>query len=220
MSYEKTSLNFQGYPENEMIKRSELFYQQMKQRRTVRHFSDQEIPQAIIENCLLAAGTAPNGANLQPWHFSVVKSPEVKKEIRLAAEEEEKAFYEQRAPDEWLSALAPLGTDEHKPFLETAPYLIVIFAQSYGFHDSGEKKKHYYVQESVGIATGMLITALHNAGLATLTHTPSPMNFLQKILKRPNNERPYLILVTGYPADDTQVPKITKKELKDIATFI
>lgn len=166
------------------------------------------------------AGTAPNGANMQPWHFVIVSDPAIKRQIRLAAEAEEQEFYQNRAPAEWLAALAPLGTDAHKPFLETAPYLITIFAQSYGLLPDGRKVKHYYAQESVGIATGFLIAALHYAGLATLTHTPSPMNFLNDILGRPANERPFLLLVVGYPAANAQVPDIRKKPLAEIATFL
>ena len=170
--------------------------------------------------CILAAGTAPNGAHRQPWRFVAVSDPEIKRAIRVAAEEEEKAFYEGRAPDDWLEALAPLGTDENKPFLEAAPYLIVVFAESYAVEEGGEKSKNYYVTESVGIATGMLITAIHMAGLVSLTHTPSPMGFLSEILGRPENERPFLILVVGYPAPDTTVPELHRKSLEEIATFI
>ena len=202
----------------EMRQHAEAFYAEIKQRRTVRDFSDQPVDRTVIEQCLLAAGTAPNGANLQPWHFSVIESPEMKQQIRKAAEAEEQAFYEGRAPEEWLEAIAPLGTNAEKPFLETAPYLIAIFAQAYGMQD-GQKVKHYYVNESVGIATGMLITALHHCGLATLTHTPSPMKFLNQLLDRPANERPFLLLVVGHPADDAQVPAITKKSLSEIAQF-
>lgn len=202
-----------------MRRRANEFYDEIKQRRTVREFSDRPVPIEVIETALLAAGTAPNGANHQPWHFAVVSNPEIKKEIREAAEIEEREFYTNRAPQEWLDALAALGTDEHKPFLEIAPYLIVIFSQSFEMTEDGKKIKNYYVQESVGIATGFLITALHHAGLATLTHTPSPMGFLNKILNRPSNERPYLVLVVGYPAEDALVPDITKKPLDDIATF-
>jgi nitroreductase len=169
---------------------------------------------------LLAAGTAPSGANLQPWHFVVVSDSAIKHRIRVEAEKEEHEFYTSRAPQEWLDALAPLGTDENKPFLETAPYLIVIFAQSYGVLADGRRVKNYYVQESVGIATGMLITAIHNAGLVSLTHTPSPMGFLNEILGRPANEKPFLILVVGYPAEDAVVPDIGKKSLEEIATFL
>jgi iodotyrosine deiodinase len=204
---------------DELIERSQSFYKMIRNRRTVRDFSDQPVPRKVIEECLKAAGTAPNGANKQPWHFTVVESAEVKRKIREAAEEEEKAFYNERAPQDWLEDLEHLGTDEHKPFLETAPYLIAIFSQSYGMDDEGQKEKHYYVKESVGIATGLLITALHYAGLATLTHTPSPMKFLNEILDRPSNERPFLLLVVGYPAEDAEVPDITKKPLDEIADF-
>lgn len=212
-------LEFEELPVEEMRRRAADFYAQMKRRRTVRDFSDRPVPRDVIEACLLAAGTAPNGANMQPWHFVVVSDPAIKQQIREAAEAEEREFYERRATDEWLAALAPLGTDASKPFLETAPYLIAIFAQSYGIGPGGAKIKHYYVQESVGIATGLLITALHLAGLATLTHTPSPMNFLNEILERPGNERPFLLLVVGYPAANAQVPAISKKPLTEIVTF-
>lgn len=211
---------YKEYSPEEMKERAESFRANMQRRRTVREFSDRTVPREIIENCLLAAGTAPNGANKQPWHFVAVSSPELKKEIRIGAEEEEHDFYNNRAPEDWLEDLIPFGTDEHKPFLETAPYLIAIFSQSFGLDDEGNKVKHYYVKESVGIATGMLITALHNAGLATLTHTPSPMGFLNKILDRPNNEKPFLLLVVGYPAEGVEVPDITKKTIEEISTFI
>ncbi|MCH8954547.1 nitroreductase family protein [candidate division KSB1 bacterium] len=203
-----------------MQKRATDFYEDIKRRRTVRDFSDRPVPKEIIEKCLLAAGTAPNGANKQPWYFVVVTDPEIKKKIREAAEKEEEAFYSGRAPDAWLEALAPLGTDASKPFLETAPYLIVIFAQSHELTTDNIKSKNYYVQESVGIATGILVTAIHHAGLVSLTHTPSPMGFLGKILKRPANERAYLILVVGYPEENARVPDISKKSLEEIATFI
>lgn len=205
-----------------MQQRAQAFYAEMRRRRTVREFSNRPVPRALIESCLLAAGTAPNGANLQPWHFVAVADLDVKRQIRVAAEVEEREFYSGRAPQEWIDALAPLGTDPNKPFLETAPYLIVIFGQSYGLLPDGRKVKHYYVQESVGIATGMLITALHHAGLATLTHTPNPMGFLNDLLGRPANERPFLILVAGYPAEDARVPAhaLKKKPLNEIATFV
>ena len=206
------------YSESEMLQRATSFYDQIRQRRTVRDYSDKPVPREIIDKCILAAGTAPNGANLQPWHFAVVSSPEIKSKIREAAEEEEREFYNGRAPDEWLQALAPLGTDEHKPFLEIAPYLIVIFSKSHEIDSEGNRVKNYYANESVGIATGMLITALHHCGLATLTHTPSPMKFLNQILNRPPNERPFLVLVAGYPADDAKVPDITKKPLEEITS--
>lgn len=212
--------DYKEYPVEKMRRRARSFYKDMKRRRTVRNFSDRPVPREIIEDCLKTAGTAPNGANKQPWHFTVVSDPEVKKKIREAAEEEEREFYENRATDEWLEALAPLGTDANKPFLEDAPYLIAIFSQSYGIKENGDKETFYYVKESVGIATGMLITAIHNAGLASLTHTPSPMGFLNKILDRPENERPFLLLVVGYPEKDVEVPDIEKKTLDEIATFI
>lgn len=211
---------YQEYPQDEMRQRAGDFYADVKRRRTVRDYSGRPVPREIIEDCLRAAGTAPNGANMQPWHFVVVSDSDIKRRIREAAEEEERNFYNERAPEEWLEALAPLGTDWRKPFLESAPYLIAIFAQSYGLTESGKKVKNYYVQESVGIATGILITALHHAGLVTLTHTPSPMGFLSKILGRPSNERPYLLLVVGYPEKDAKVPIISKKALKEIASFV
>lgn len=211
---------YREYPVDEMRERAQSFYEDMKRRRTVRDFSDRSVPREIIEDCIKTAGTAPNGANKQPWHFAVVSDPEVKKEIRAAAEEEEQEFYERRATEEWLEALAPLGTDASKPFLEEAPYLIAIFSESYGIKENGEKETHYYVKESVGIATGMLITAIHNAGLASLTHTPSPMGFLNEILGRPENERPFLLLVVGYPKENVEVPDISKKSLDEMASFI
>lgn len=205
--------------DEQMLKRSESFLDQIRKRRTVRDFSDDPVPLEVIQNCLLAAGTAPNGANLQPWHFAVVSSPNIKRQIRQEAEKEEQEFYEHRAPQQWLEALAPLGTDANKPFLETAPYLIVIFGESYSRGPDGQRVKNYYVNESVGIATGILITALHLSGLATLTHTPSPMKFLNRILDRPDNERPFLILVVGFPGPNAHVPRISKKELNEIASF-
>lgn len=211
---------FHYFTVEEMNKRAADFYLEMKRRRTIRHFSNSPVPLEIIENCLKAAGTAPSGANLQPWHFVIVQDSATKRQIRIAAEKEEQEFYEQRAPKEWLEALEPLGTDANKPFIESAPYLIAIFVQSYGLTDAGNKIKHYYATESVGIATGILITALHHSGLATLTHTPSPMNFLNNILSRPTNERPFLLLVAGYPAEDASVPAIKKKSLREISTLI
>lgn len=204
----------------EMKQRAAVFREHMLRRRTVRYFSERAVSREIIEDCLITAGSAPSGANLQPWHFVVVSDPVIKSKIRAGAEKEEQEFYHGRAPQEWLDALAPLGTDEHKPFLETAPYLIAIFAQSYGLLPDGRKVKSYYVQESVGIATGMLITALHHAGLVSLTHTPSPMGFLNEILGRPAHEKPFLLLVVGYPAEGAVVPDITKKPLSEIATFM
>ena len=211
--------SFERRTSDEMLRRARAFYDMTRRRRTVRMFSNESVPRAVIEDCIRAAGTAPSGANLQPWHFCIVADPVIKHEIRVTAEQEEREFYSGRAPREWLDALAPLGTDANKPFLETAPYLIAIFAQSYAALADGRKVKNYYVSESVGIATGILITALHQAGLATLTHTPSPMAFLNRILKRPENERPFLLLVTGLPSADCVVPDIGKKPLDDIATF-
>jgi len=212
--------DYREYPVEEMRARVERFYADMARRRTVREFSDRRVPRDIIETALEAAGTAPSGANLQPWHFVVVGAVDTKKKIREAAEAEEREFYEHRASPEWLAALEPLGTDSSKPFLETAPYLIAVFLQKYGRLDDGRKVKHYYPTESTGLATGILITALHQAGLATLTHTPSPMKFLNEILGRPASERPFLLLVVGYPAEDAKVPVITKKGLEEISTFI
>jgi iodotyrosine deiodinase len=208
------------YPVEEMARRAAAFCDRMRARRTVREYADRAVPREVIEHCLRAAGFAPSGANLQPWHFVVVTDAGLKRRIRLGAEAEEREFYTRRAPAEWLEALAPLGTTWEKPFLEAAPYLIVVFAQTYGVTPSGRKVKNYYVQESVGIAVGFLIAALHLAGLASLTHTPSPMGFLNEILGRPPNERPYLILVVGYPAPDARVPAIAKKPLDEIATFL
>lgn len=212
--------SYKELPQDEMKQKASEFYELVKRRRTVREFSSRAVPKEVIENCLLAAGTAPNGANKQPWHFVAVSDPDVKKKIRVEAEKEEHEFYNRRAPEDWLDDLRPLGTDENKPFLEEAPYLIGIFAQSYNLDEEGEKEKHYYVKESVGIATGILITALHNAGLATLTHTPSPMGFLNEIMGRPSHEKPFLLLVVGYPAEGVTVPDITKKSLDEISTFI
>lgn len=212
--------SFEEYSIDEMLKRAAAFREMMQRRRTVRYFSNRPVPREIIADCLLAAGSAPSGANMQPWHFVVVSDAEVKRRIRAAAEKEEQEFYHGRAPQEWLEALAPLGTDEHKPYLESAPYLIAIFAQSFGALADGRKVKNYYVTESVGIATGMLITAIHHAGLVSLTHTPSPMGFLNDILGRPQNERAYLILVVGYPAPEAVVPVISKKALQDFVTFM
>jgi len=208
------------YPVEEMKQRALDFRLHMQRRRTVRQFSDRPVPHEIIQECLLAAGSAPNGANLQPWHFVVVTDPRVKHEIRIAAEQEEDEFYHRRAPQEWLDALSVIGTDEHKPFIETAPYLIVIFGKNHSILPDGRRVKNYYVNESVGIATGFLIAAIHTAGLVSLTHTPSPMGFLNSILHIPPDEKPFLILVVGYPAEDAQVPNIQKKSLEEIATFI
>ena len=211
---------YREYPIEEMRQRLQDFYADMQRRRTVREFSDRPVPKDIIETALMAASTAPSGANLQPWHFVVVSQPEAKKKIREAAEVEEREFYEHRASEEWLAALAPLGTDDQKPFLETAPYLIAVFLQKFGELPDGRKVKHYYPVESTGLATGILITALHQAGLATLTHTPSPMKFLNEILGRPKSERPFLLLVVGYPADDARVPDIKRKSLDEFVSFV
>ncbi len=211
---------FAEFTDQERIELARSFYAEIRRRRTLREFSPDPVPREVIEQCVLAAGTAPNGANLQPWHFCVVSDPEIKKQIRHGAEQEEHEFYNGRAPQSWLEALAALGTDEHKPFLEIAPYLIVIFAEAHRIDSNGEIQKNYYVSESVGIATGFLINALHSWGLAMLTHTPSPMKFLNKILQRPDNERPYLILVVGLPAEGATVPDITKRPLDDVASFV
>lgn len=208
------------YPVDEMKQRAMAFRKEMQRRRTVRQFSDHPVPREIIEECLLTAGTAPNGANLQPWHFVVVSDQKIKHKIRVAAEEEEKEFYNRRAPQEWLDALAPLGTNANKPFLDLAPYLIAIFGKNHSELADGRKVKNYYVNESVGIATGMLITALHNAGLVSLTHTPSPMGFLNNLLNVPSDEKPFLLLVTGYPAEEAEVPVIQKKSLTEFVTFL
>jgi iodotyrosine deiodinase len=193
----------------------------MQLRRTVREFDARPVAREVIEHCIAAAGTAPSGANQQPWHFVAVSDAGVKRSIREAAEAEEREFYERRAPDEWLEALAPIGTDWHKPFLETAPWLIAIFVRRWGRGPDGRKVKHYYPTESVGIATGILITALHAAGLATLTHTPSPMGFLNEILGRPADaERPFLLLVAGHPAAGARVPAIERKPFDAITTWV
>ncbi len=211
---------YREYPIEEMRQRLNDFYENVDRRRTVREFSDRAVPRDIIETALKVANTAPSGANLQPWHFAVVSGPQTKQKIRIAAEAEEREFYEHRASEEWLAALQPLGTDADKPFLEVAPYLIAVFLQKFGELPDGRKVKHYYPSESTGLATGMLITALHEAGLATLTHTPSPMKFLNEILGRPKSERPFLLLVVGYPADDAEVPDIRRKPLEAFASFI
>jgi len=211
---------YREYPVDEMRQRIKDFYADIDRRRTVREFSDRPVPIDIIETALRAANTAPSGANLQPWHFVVVSGPETKRKIRQAAEAEEREFYEHRASEEWLAALEPLGTDADKPFLETAPWLIAVFLQKFGELPDGRKVKHYYPAESTGLATGVLITALHIAGLATLTHTPSPMKFLNEILDRPKSERPFLLLVAGYPADGARVPDIKRKPLHEFSSFI
>jgi iodotyrosine deiodinase len=211
--------SFREQPAGQMEARAAAFADDLSRRRTVRHFSDRPIPKGVIEACVRAAGTAPSGANLQPWHFVVITDPALKRRIREAAEIEEREFYATRAPKEWLAALEPLGTDSNKPFLEVAPALIAIFGEAYGEHDDGTRVKHYYVTESVGIATGLLIAAVHHAGLVSLTHTPSPMGFLNDCLGRPARERPFLLLVVGYPAEDAMVPDITRKPLNEILSW-
>lgn len=215
-------LEMQTFAEDEMRRRAQAFFDLMKQRHSTRDFADRPVPLDVIMRCLETAGRAPSGANQQPWHFVVVTDPATKHQIRLAAEEEERAFYAGRASEEWLEALTPLGTDADKSFIDRASCLIVIFAQSYGLAEDGSRVKHYYVQESVGIATGFLIAALHNAGLACLTHTPSPMGFLSEILHRPKNERAYINLVVGYPAENAQVPlhALEKKALSEFVTVV
>lgn len=205
---------------SERITRAEAFEATMRSRRTVRDFSDAPVPREVIESAIRTAARAPNGANKQPWSFVAVSDATVKRQIREAAEAEERAFYGGRAPQEWLDALTPFGTDADKPFLETAPWLIAVFAQPHGIREDGSKDKHYYVQESVGIACGFLLAALHHAGLATLTHTPSPMNFLRDVLGRPAHERAYLLVVTGLPAADATVPVIDKKPLDEVMTVL
>ncbi len=210
---------YHEYPVEEMKRRATGFYAEMKRRHSIRQFSDRPVPLEVIAECLRAAGTAPSGANRQPWHFVVVGDQDLKRRIRQAAEEQERTFYEHRAPQEWLDALAPLGTGPQKPFLETAPYLIVVFAQRYRLIQ-GRKLPNYHVTTSVGIAIGILITALHHAGLGVLTYTPEPMTFLRRLLQRPEGERPVMILVVGYPAADARVPAIEKKALEEITTFL
>jgi len=205
--------------DQELLANATAFYQTMQQRRTIRDFSNRPVPQTVIEQCIRSAGTAPNGANLQPWHFVAISNPDVKHEIRVAAEIEEKEFYAKRAPKEWLAALAPLGTDSSKPFLETAPWLIAIFVQPYRILADGTRGKTYYAIESVGIATGLLVTAVHSCGLASLTHTPSPMGFLNRILGRPQHEKPFLLLVVGHPTNSAMVPNISRKSLQEISSF-
>lgn len=213
-------LEFEEIPPAEMVLRAAAFRALMSRRRTVRDFSDRPVPREIIEQCVMTAGTAPSGANQQPWTFVCISDPATKSKIREAAEREEREFYAGRASEEWLAALGPLGTDDRKPFLETAPWLIVIFAQRHGIDAAGQRIKHYYVPESVGIASGLLIAALHTAGLATLTHTPSPMGFLNTICGRPEHEKAVILLVAGYPAEQAQVPDIARKTADEIAVWV
>ena len=211
---------YERLDDEEMAARAAALFAQMNRRRTVRDFSDAPVPRAVIEDCLRVANTAPSGANMQPWHFSVISDAETKRRVREAAEAEEREFYAHRASDEWLDALAKFGTDANKPFLETAPWLIAVFMQKYALDAEGNKTKHYYPQESVGLATGMLIAALHQCGLASLTHTPSPMAFLNTICGRPRHERAFLLLVVGRPAPGATVPAITRKPLEAFADFL
>lgn len=226
MQQEKTINGFpfvhytkQTFDEQEMTERSKQFLDWYESRRTVRDFTDQAVPREVIENILLSASTAPSGAHKQPWSFCAISSPELKRKIREAAEKEEYDSYNGRMPEEWLKDLLPLQTDWHKEFLEIAPWLIVVFKHSYGLNKEGQKTTNYYVQESVGLACGFLLSAIHNAGLVALTHTPSPMNFLTKILDRPENEKPFLLVPVGYPAAECYVPKLERKKLEEIATF-
>jgi len=217
-AYVPTALSFERLSEEEALARSREFLARVSERRSVRQFSPEPVAQELIDNALRAAGTAPSGANRQPWTFVVVSDPELKQRIRAAAEHEEELLYTQRASDEYLEAIEPIGTDAVKPHITEAPHLIVVFEQAWSLED-GERRKNYYVRESVGIAVGFLLLALHNAGLATLTHAPSPMGFLKEILERPENERPFLLIPVGYPAADAEVPVLEKKELGDIAEF-
>ena len=218
--HKSIALAFTEYPLTEMLQRAQAFHAEMRQRRTVRDFSPRQVSRDVIETCLATAGTAPSGANQQPWRFVVVSDAMVKSRIRVAAEVEEREFYQHRATDAWREALGPLGTDANKPFIDIAPYLIAVFYEAYGVNASGQKEKRFYPMDSVGIACGMLIAALHHAGLATLTHTPSPMAFLNSILARPDNERPFLLLVVGYPAEGAQVPDIRRKDLAEFVQFV
>ena len=220
MMFKNEKLEFNKIPIKDIIKKSKKFYEIISKRRSVRDFDSKKIDLKIIKNAILSAGSAPNGANLQPWHFVIIKDKKIKKKIRIAAENEEKEFYEKKAPKEWLKALEPLGTDENKKFIENAPILIAIFEKKYSFQKK-KKIKNYYVRESVGIATGILISCLHMSGLCMLTHTPSPMNFLNKILDRPSNEKPFVLLIVGYPDKNCKIPTFAKnkKKLKKISTI-
>lgn len=218
MAFKK--LDFKKFSQQEMLERSKSFLSEISSRRTVREFSSKKFPIEIIENCIKSAGTAPSGANKQPWSFTIIEDKKVKAKIRIAAEKEEKDFYGRRATKEWLEDLNQFGTNWEKPFLETAPYLIIVFKQIYDVNETGSQRKNYYVNESVGIASGFLLAALHNAGLATLTHTPSPMNFLGKILNRPENEKAYLLIPVGYPSEKAKVPNIKKKPFSEISKKI
>jgi len=216
-TYQPVSFEFTRLDAEEALRRSREFQELMQTRRSVRHFSSESVPWELIENALRTAGTAPSGANQQPWTFVVISDPDVKTKIRDAAEHEERLLYEERASREYLGAIEPIGTDWIKRHITDAPFVIVVFEQSYGFNEDGTKRKHYYVRESVGIATGFLLASLHAAGLATLTHSPAPMGFLSRILDRPANERPFILIPVGYPAEDAEVPSLTKKSLDDIS---
>jgi iodotyrosine deiodinase len=216
-AYVPQPLGFTRVDAEEALARSRAFYELMLTRRSVRHFSSEPVPWELIENALLTAGTAPSGANQQPWTFVVVSDDAVKARIREAAEQEERLLYEERASREYLGAIEPIGTDAVKPHITDAPYVIVVFEQAYGLNGDGTKRKHYYVRESVGIAVGFLLASLHAAGLATLTHSPAPMGFLSTILERPPNERPFILIPVGYPAADAEIPTLTKKPLDEIA---
>ena len=220
MSGKRIPYRVENFSEEKRVEISRKIFETMNRRRTVRDFSNRSFSEEALINCIRAAGTAPSGANRQPWKFIIIKNPEVKKRIRAEAEKEEREFYDNRAPEEWKEALQPFGTNAEKPFLETAPYLVAVFEEKYSFDKDGKKVKNYYTKESVGIATGMLINALHQCGVATLTHTPSPMNFLNKILNRPENEKPFLLLVTGLPADNATAPDISRKDFNEIIEVI
>ena len=208
-----------NYSDETILEKSIAFNKMIQRRRTVRDFSNRPVEKTVIEQCILAAASAPSGAHMQPWHFAAISNPEIKARLKIAAEIEEKEFYDHRASPEWLKALEPLGTDTNKPFLETAPWLIAVFLERYGINEEGNRFKHYYSPESVGISCGMLLTALHNCGLTTLTHTPSPMGFLKEILKRPDNERAYMLIVCGHPAKDAKIPNLKRKNLPEVSTF-
>lgn len=217
--FEYESYSKETYSEEEVLERSKSFYEWMDERRTVREFSDKPIPKEVIDNILMTASSAPSGAHKQPWTFCVVSSADLKAKIREAAEKEEYESYNSRMSEEWLKDLEPLGTDWHKPFIEIAPYIIIVFKKAYDFDEEGNKKNNYYVNESVGLAVGFLLAAIHNAGLVALTHTPSPMNFLSKLLERPQNERPCFLIPVGYPVDETFVPHIKRRPLEEVSVF-
>ncbi|MFT5169309.1 MAG: iodotyrosine deiodinase [Saprospiraceae bacterium] len=217
--FEHIAYEQETYPEEEMINRSISYYHWLDKRRSVREFSDKPVPKAIIENLIMSASTAPSGAHKQPWTFCAISNPKLKSKVREAAEAEEKLGYESRMSERWKKDLAHLGTDMHKPFIETAPWIIVVFKRIYELEEDGTKHNNYYVNESVGIACGMLISAIHNTGLVTLTHTPSPMNFLAKVLDRPSNERAYILLPIGYAKEPAFVPKLDRKKIKEISCF-